>query len=168
MAASKASLIATFLLAGVCGICQQPVPRVYVSMGACPFECCRYGKWVANRRVVLLDHPGGRPVAKVAAGEQVLAITGEVITRPVRFQVRRDGPYDDGVPAGSAVYLLHPLGEGFWLVWYKGKPISIDPAYDGPEVAYQWWARVRIRSGRIGWVRMSSTDLAFNGVDGCS
>jgi hypothetical protein len=118
--------------------------------------------------VTLLDHPGGHPVANVQEGEQVLAITGEVITHPIRFKVRRDGPYDDGVPAGSIVYLLHPVGEGFWLVWYKGKIISVDPAYDGPAVAYHWWAEIKTHSGRIGWIRISTTDLPFNGADGCS
>src|SRR6476469_896512 len=82
-------------------------PSVYVSKSACPFECCRYANWAATRPLVLLDRPGGHPVAKVSEGEQVLAITGEVITHQTPFKIRGHGPYDEGVPAGSVVYLLH-------------------------------------------------------------
>jgi hypothetical protein len=64
------------------------------------------------------------------------------------------------------VYLLHPAGEGDWLVWYKGEVISIE-AYDAPDVPYQWWVKIRTHSGRIGWVRISTVDLPFNGADSC-
>jgi len=170
MSSIRANLISVLMLIPMGGtiFCQRRVgpPSVYVSKGACPFECCRYGKWVATRRLVLLDHPGGHPVANFSEGEQVLAITGEVITHPVRFKRSGDYPYHDEVPAGSAVYLLHPLGEGYWLVWYRGKIISIE-AYDAPNVPYQWWAKIKRHSGRIGWIRISTTDLPFDGADGC-
>jgi len=34
-------------------LCQQnpKPPTFYISKGACPFECCRYGKWIARRPV---------------------------------------------------------------------------------------------------------------------
>ena len=95
MSSIRANLISVLMLIPMGGtiFCQRRVgpPSVYVSKGACRFECCRYGKWVATRRLVLLDHPGGHPVANVSEGEQVLAITGEVITHPVRF--KRSGDY---------------------------------------------------------------------------
>jgi hypothetical protein len=143
-------------------------PKVYVSKGACPFECCTYQDWTARRPLSLLDRPGGRSIARIADGEQVLALTGEIHAKPLRFRVRRSGPHDDGVPAGSVVYLLHPVGEGFWLVWFKGKAVRIDPDYGGPVSSYRWWAKVKTRSGQIGWVLMSAKDLAFNHVDACS
>lgn len=143
-------------------------PKVYVSKGACPFECCTYQDWTARRPLRLLDQPGGRSIARIADGEQVLAITGEVHTKPLRFRITRNGSYDDGVPSGSVVYLLHPVGEGFWLVWFKGKAVRIDPGYGGPVSSYKWWAKVKTRSGQIGWVLMSAKDLAFNNVDACS
>jgi hypothetical protein len=66
------------------------------------------------------------------------------------------------------VYLLHPIGEGFWLVWFKGKAIQIAPDYGGPGPSCQWWAKVKTRTGQIGWVLMSGKELAFNNVDACS
>ena len=158
--------------------CQQSSapPKVYVSKGACPFECCTYRNWTALRPLSLLDQPEGRSIARIGDGEQVLAITGEVHTNPLRVRLTQNGPYADNnvpgkrsmIPAGSIVYLLHPVGEGFWLVWFKGEAIAIDPAYGGPPPSYQWWAKVKTRTGQIGWVLMSADDLAFNNVDACS
>lgn len=149
-------------------------PKVYVSKGACPFECCTYRNWTALQPLSLLDQPEGRSIARIGDGEQVLAITGEVHTKPLRVRLTENGPYADSVPgqrqmipAGSIVYLLHPVGEGYWLVWFKGKAIEIDPAYAGPPPSYQWWAKVKTRTGRIGWVLMSAEDLAFSNVNAC-
>jgi hypothetical protein len=148
--------------------------KVYVSKGACPFECCVYRNWTALRPLSLLDQPGGRSIARIGDGEPVLAITGEVHTKPLRFRLTENGPYADTVrgprqmiPAGSIVYLLHPVGEGYWLVWFRGEAIAIDPAYGGPPPSYQWWAKVKTRTGQIGWVLMSAEDLAFSNVDSC-
>jgi len=143
-------------------------PKVYVSKGACPFECCTYRNWTARLSLSLLDQPGGRFIARIGDGEQVLAMTGEVHAKPLRFRVTRDGSYDDGVPTGSIVYLLHPVGEGFWLVWFQGKAVRINPGSVGPVFSYQWWAKVKTRSSQIGWVLMSAKDLAFNKVDACN
>ena len=149
-------------------------PKIYVSKGACPFECCTYRNWTALRSVSLLDQPEGRSIARIGDGEQVAAITGEVHTKPLRFHLTENGPYADSVPdkrqmipAGSIVYLLHPVGEGYWLVWFKGKAIKIDPAYGGPAPSYQWWAKIKTRTGQIGWVLMSAEHLAFSNVDAC-
>jgi hypothetical protein len=159
----------TLIPTGVRAFAQQNTapPSSYISKNACPFECCKYGKWIARRPLVLLDRPEGRPVAQIREREQVLAITGEVHTYPLLFKVRRDGPYDDGVPAGSIVYLLHPVGEGFWLVWFKGKVVQAAPGYNGEGPRYRWWANVKTQAGQIGWVLMSVADLPFDNVDGC-
>jgi hypothetical protein len=143
-------------------------PELYISKGACPFECCTYRKWRANRTVTLMDHPGGKPMAQVRNHEQVLAITGEVRTHPLRVTIKKKGSQNGSVPVGSTVYLLHPIGEGFWLVWYEGKTIEMDPQYEGPGPQYQWWAKVKTQSGKIGWARMNASDLAFENVDLCA
>ncbi len=152
--------------------CEQSTapPQLYVSKGACPFECCTYRRWIANRTVALMDHPGGKAIAQVRKREEVLAITGEVQTHPLRFQVKEKGPDKEAepVPVGSTVYLLHPVGEGFWLVWYRGRIIQMDPQYVGPDPHYQWWAEIKTKSGQSGWVRMNANDLSFDNVDRCA
>ncbi|MFZ0592290.1 MAG: hypothetical protein WAM39_17650 [Bryobacteraceae bacterium] len=154
--------------------CEQsaPPPQLYISKGACPFECCTYQTWIANRTVALVDHPGGKVIAQVRKGEEVQGITGEVETHPLRFQIKEKGlDFDkrtEPVPVGSTVYLLHPVGEGFWLVWFNGKIIQMDPEYVGPGPEYQWWAKVKTKSGHIGWVRMNAKDLSFDNVDRCA
>lgn len=146
-------------------------PQLYISKGACPFECCTYQTWTANRPIAVMNHPRGRVVAQVRKGEKVQAITGEVETHPLRFEVKQRGlnfdKVTEPVPVGSTIYLLHPVGEGFWLVWFNGKVIQMDPEYVGPSPQYQWWAKVKIKAGRIGWVRMNANDLSFDHVDRC-
>ncbi|HEX3685433.1 MAG TPA: hypothetical protein VHU83_23060 [Bryobacteraceae bacterium] len=145
----------------------QP-PKLYVSKGACPFECCTYRKWIAKQTLGLLDRPGGAAVARIQKGEEVLGITGEVWSHPLRFRIERRAPSLPAEPdlVGATVYLLHPIGEGFWLVWYRGKVLETDPEYGGSP-RYVWWAKVRLRSGRIGWVRMDVPNMPFDNVDAC-
>jgi hypothetical protein len=155
------------------GHCQSPQstapPQLYVSRGACPFECCTYQQWIANRTVALMDRPGGQSIGRVRKHDKVLAITGEIRTHPLRFQIREKGPDMEAgtVPVGSTVYLLHPVGEGGWLVWVGGRIIEMDPQYKGPGPVYQWWAKIKIKSGQSGWVRMDANDLSFDNVDLC-
>ena len=59
-------------------------PSLYVSKGACPFECCMYREWTANRDLELMDHPGGKPIAQIRKHDIVSARTGEVRTHPLR------------------------------------------------------------------------------------
>ena len=145
-------------------------PSLYVSKGACPFECCMYREWTANRDLELMDHPGGKPIAQIRKHDIVSARTGEVRTHPLRFRITQKGPdkEDVSIPIGSTVYLLHPVGEGYWLVWYQGKTIQMDPQYIGPGPRYQRWAKVKIHSGQVGWVQMSVTALPFENIDACS
>jgi hypothetical protein len=152
--------------------CEQStaLPQLYISKGACPFECCTYQRWIAKWTVALMDQPGGKSIAQVRKREEVLAITGEVQTHPLRFQVKEKGPDKEAepVPVGSTVYLLHPVGEGFWLVWFQGRIIQMDPQYVGPGPHYQWWAKIKTKSGQSGWVRMNANDLSFDNVDRCA
>jgi hypothetical protein len=53
------------------------------------------------------------------------------------------------------------------LVWFKWKAVQINSGYGGPGPSYQWWQKVKTRSGQLGWVLMSAKDLAFNNVDEC-
>jgi hypothetical protein len=158
---------AVFLIAAVKGsaaITSGSPPSLYISKGACPFECCVYRKWTANRDLQLMDHPGGKPIAQIRKHDIVSARTGEVTTHPLRFRITQKGPdkEDVPIPIGSIVYLLHPVGEGYWLVWFQGKTIQMDPLYVGPGPRYQWWAKVETHSGQAGWVQMNNNPLRFD------
>jgi hypothetical protein len=145
-------------------------PSLYVSKGACPFECCVYRDWTANRDVPLFDHPDGRPIGQVREHDVVSARTGEIRTHPLRFRIAQKGPDKEKipVPVGSIVYLLHPVGEGYWLVWFQGKTIEMDPTYEGPGPQYEWWAKVKTRSGQLGWIEMKGTPPPFDNADSCA
>ena len=86
--------------------------------------------------------------------EEVLAITGEVQTHPLRFQVEEKGPDKEAepVPVGSTVYLLHPVGEGFWLVWFRGRIIQMDPSIYGarPSLSMVGENKNQVWSNRMG------------------
>ena len=160
-------MLLLLLLAAVAAQSDIPPPGPFVSKDTCPFECCAYGAWTANRDVALLDRPGGKPIARLRKGEPVTALTGEVHTTPVPFTMERADPRS-GIVKGTVVYLLHPTGEGAWRVWYQGKVLTIEEIYHEdlapPEV---WWAKIQTRSKQIGWARMSSAALNFDHMDRC-
>lgn len=166
MRLSILSVLTTLLVAPsyTSGQTKSP-PRLYVSEGACPFEGCIYRDWIANRTVELMNRPGGRPVAKIHQGESVSAITGRIYTHPLAFRVEQSPSKKPLVKAGSTIYLLHPIGEGFWLVWHQSKVFPMDPQYAGLGPKYEWWARVKTPSGQTGWVLMKVNDLPFDRVD---
>jgi hypothetical protein len=166
-------VFAVFLLVAVGSIgAKSPSspPSLYVSKGACPFECCVYREWTANRDLELMDRPGGKPIAQIRKHDIVSARTGEIRTHPLRFRITEKGIDKENVsiPIGSTVYLLHPVGEGYWLVWYQGKTIQMDPQYAGPGPRYEWWAKVKTHSGQVGWVQMTITAVPFDNTDACS
>jgi hypothetical protein len=166
-------------------------PDPYVADGACPFECCTYRVWWPNRPVQLVDRPGSTHiVATVRKGEHVKALTGEVILHPVRYTLTGAAnvepafdrwhsqalPRDVEIPAGSTVWLLDNLGEGYVSVWWEGGVYSYGIADDAPfrteatrllkqaDSPSVWWVRIRTRSGRIGW---TAETAAFENTDAC-
>jgi hypothetical protein len=142
-------------------------PAVFVSKDVCPFECCTYREWVARTEVQLHDQPQGRIAGHISKGARVKGITGVVITNPLPFRVTSQ---EEGIPAGATVYLLHPVGEGYWRVWYRGKVVSIEIDYPRhPQPKYDWWAQVKTASGQTGWVHMADPEegLVFDNVDAC-
>lgn len=142
-------------------------PAEFISKDVCPFECCTYREWVALRAVPLYERPRGAKTGVISKGDRVQGVTGIVITHPLPYRVAKQ---EGDIPAGATVYLLHPLGEGFWSVWYRGRALSLEA--DGSShspLRYQWWAKVKTASGRIGWVEMGnpSIPLPFDNVDAC-
>jgi hypothetical protein len=114
------------------------------------------------------------------AGDVVVGLTGHVITfRPGRVRIDRDLP-DGGLHRGNIIltYVYH--GEGETSAWHKGV------FYDAFDISFarypdgggcqrdcygtvidggdkEWWAQVRLKSGRTRWVFMD--EAIFDGVD---
>jgi hypothetical protein len=160
----------------------------YVAKPACPFECCRFGQWVATEGVVLYDRPGGSTeVGRVAKGEKVVAVTGEVHLEPIPVLVRFASPFGFSAQVGSIVFLLDRKGEGTGNIWVNGKIVNGEQMwirnicrlasrecwgeYVVPEDAKkveqesEWWVSIRMRSGEVGWTKEARK---FNGFAGCS
>jgi hypothetical protein len=122
-----------------------------------------------------------KTVARLSAGDEVTGVTGLVITvRPGKIRIDRDLP-EQGLRSGDTVLVYTNLGEGYAKVWFKGRFYSEfditfaawpDHAACGPAkctAAFTdvgksaWWAQLKLRSGRTGWVNMKEAD--FDGVD---
>ena len=155
---------------------------VVVDSGACPFECCTYGRWQARGPVALRERADSAApvVATVAAGAVVQARRGDVHVRPGLFVLER--PLD-GFAAGESLAVHAPLGEGSYRV---RRLASRDPLVaaglemprpdcpGGPGLcsgrfarppAYTWWTLVRAPDGVEGW---TADGRAFRGADACS
>ena len=150
---------------------------------ACPFEGCAYRKWTARKPVVVYDtwKNQRKKIAALSIGDHVVGMTGVVITyRPGRIRMDRDLP-ESGLKKGDTVLTYAYRGEGFAAAWHNG---TYDSEFDisfarwpdgtgcgGDHCAATyvdlgktvWWAQLRLPSGRVGWVDMSTSE--FDGVD---
>lgn len=177
------------LQAGLCAVQEQPVPQPkpptlpFIDRGACPFEGCQYGPWTATKRTTVYDNwePGHKTIALLAIGEKITGITGVVITYvPGVVRLDRDLP-EFGLKRGGRILTYAYRGEGTSAVWFNGRYYSdFDLSFArGPEdsgchgngcaATYVsqgkkvWWAQVKLKSGRTGWVNMN--EATFDGVD---
>ncbi len=161
---------------------QKTAPAVLVERGACPFECCQYGKWrTANSVKAFLYPKDTRSSQTIPSDETVVALTGYVRTVGQPFLVTRShSPYRPGDKL--MVYTYH--GEGSFTVWRNGKKYSEDLGFSpyggtGGETCSDtnycwgsltaplesvWWAKIRMKSGKILWVK---GDAGFEGQDAC-
>jgi hypothetical protein len=141
----------------------------FESEGACPFECCVYRTWSVRLATdVRATRDREAPIAfRLSPGAKVEALTGVVVvSRPGRARASRDVAVEGlgTLHAGDEVSVLHPVGEGYWLVWRDGKkgsaqvgaksarPGPWDPELNPIEApAFQWWVQVRDGKGVVGW-----------------
>jgi hypothetical protein len=187
-----ALILMLFVIVQVRGTRQEP-PLPYVDRGACPFECCQYGDWVARRRVVVREfydehRPGvklSRQVSVIQVAAHVVAMTGVVVTtRAGRMRVLEPlsvSVYSKSFPtkpaetlklaAGDILYKLHESGEGAFVGWFKGRVLEeVDGSTFGSAVQQEtapqttWWAQVRTHDGAFGWVRAEQN---FDNQDRC-
>lgn len=153
--------------------------------GACPFECCTYGAWVARAAIDVRTEP--RMDAEVAfelqPGERFDAPTGSVIVSAPGL-ARVDGRVQlyapDGAPGpevgpGTELTVLEPQAEGFFWVWFEGRRWSTDLGFmDQGRMAgeivdpamWRWWVRVRTGSGQAGWIAPEGGNV--DGHDACA
>lgn len=153
---------------------QEPV-LPFEHPGACPFEGCQYGAWVAraDTSVYRGSSEASLPVATIRKGDRVTALSGTVITTKVGRVtfLKSTVLHGEGGPmrasAGSTACVLHPIGEGCEQLWYRGKLASFCPEDRAArflgDAEYQWWARVQLTNGVLGWVNMKKAN--FDGTD---
>ncbi|MDQ2774926.1 MAG: hypothetical protein M3Y57_08400 [Acidobacteriota bacterium] len=95
--------------------------------------------------------------------------------KPGIIRVERDLP-EKGFKSGDTILTFACRGEGYSAVWFKGRyfsdfDISFTKWPDGSGCARNcgatyldlgekaWWAKVKLASGRIGWVDMDHSDF---------
>lgn len=104
----------------------------------------------------------------VRAGERVAGLTGEVHSVPVLVHAREnipnpEKPGETAIPRGEPFYVLHYLGEGYWLSWYKGTLVNVENFSDaGPFPKSVWWVKVKTGKGLVAW---AVSDGNFEGQD---
>ncbi len=163
---------------------QAKPPVIYVDKGACPFECCTYRKWKAEKTTVVYAQPrkGAQSIGGVKAGTNVLAVTGEVWTAPGKFVITKvHGKYKPG----NVLWVYTPEGEGIYKVWFRGKMYQETLEYmSGPfgrsipsceetpdcwgklkkELKVEWWVKIKGPNGLIGWTDKVEN---FSNKDAC-
>jgi hypothetical protein len=174
-------LVAMLALQPVALGAQISRPDVHVEKGACPFECCTYGRWQATEGVTLRSAPSAdAPLAgELLPGDSVTAETGEVRTSPGAFVIKT--PYR-GFEVGDTIWVLDYRGEGHFNAWYRGETIDADlgfSPYGGTagarctgcshgelmsEHTSEWWVHVTSDSGASGW---TSETRSFDGTGSC-
>lgn len=166
---------------------------VAIQRGACPFECCQYGEWIAQGPIPVF--PAELDTTEVAfqlAGQEPFtAITGNVHVRPVGLALVTapiaPSPYerpDLELAPGDSVLVLDPVGEGYYRVRYRGEEVTVQGFWAAPgedrswygsrEIhgrlvrapSYDWWVEVESASGGRGWIRVGH-ETPLLGHDGC-
>lgn len=158
----------------------------YVDEGACPFECCTYGNWVARESTILYARPDTQAlqVGMLEAGDTVLAETGHTASTPAPFVLRAAiRQQNREFAAGDTLWVLSYQGEGYFKVRYEDQVIAdfelgFSP-YGGSrgtrcenctigqlerELESVWWARIRLADGTFGW---TNRPFDFDGNDAC-
>ena len=172
----------------------QDLKLPYIDQGACPFECCQYAQWIANKTSKLRDEPNASAIftQTVAKGDKVQALGGHVAT--IRAgQVKILHPIDSIIftqladkttqriekhlDAGMLLDSLHYEGEGSCAYWVDGRKVSLGvyclmqgifPIPENytvlSEPQTEWWIKIRTKAGNIGW---SNRAEDFENKDAC-
>ena len=158
----------------------QPPSLPKVDLNSCPFEGCQFGNWRATASVIVYSNwnSARKPVATLAKGDEVTALTGvSLILQPGKGTFERDVPAY-GARKDDTAYFYRNCGEGAVDMWVRGRFFACAEASfswpddegclkncDGRGLSHtrsQWWAQVRLKDGRTGWVLVKSN---FDGTD---
>jgi hypothetical protein len=186
----RINVCAVFAVILPLAICQVDQPKImsapalpFYDWKACPFEGCSYRQWTAQKQIVVYNtwKQDRQPIAQLSKGDSVVGVTGVVITfKPGVIRLDRDLP-EQNLKRGDTILTYTYRGEGFSAVWFEGRyysefDISFTKWPDNSgcggahcEATYVdlgskvWWAEVKLKSGRNGWVNMNIA--VFDGVD---
>lgn len=179
-----AALAAAFVVAPTAPArAQRRPPKIFNDKGACPFECCQYRRWKAEKTTAAYARPDrrSRRVGRFVAGRNVQALTGEVRTVPARYVVRNARK---GYRPGDVLWVYTYLGEGFFKVWFRGRMREEDLEIGTPSDTYYpackenpkcfgemhggwraiWWVKIKSPAGWVGWTDKPEN---FSGAGGC-
>jgi hypothetical protein len=180
-------ILTLFLL--VAAEAQDTLRIPYIDYGICPFECCRFGKWVIKSTIPVYKAENDTSAVEyfLKSDDTVFAETGNLhieqfgkilVTKPINeFNV------------GDTLIALSCWGEGSYRIWSKGmfREVPIfwstfadtkrNDRYSGIVIELPkmiWWVKFHNDSGKIGWLRLVNTDpFCFmieeniQGMDGC-
>jgi hypothetical protein len=151
---------------------------------ACPFECCQFGRWKAEKVIPLFDSwkSGRKQIGSLPAGEAVTGIDGVHVTySPDIIRVKNNMPAL-GLRAGDLVLRYMYLGEGAAQFWFNGKFYpSLELTAEGQgnqdgdcsgqcdgvivtRGLKEWWVQVRRKDGSTAW---TLGENRFSGMDAC-
>lgn len=157
-------------------------PSVLTRKGACPFECCVYGDWLADATFPLYGDPqiSSGPAFVLNKGEKFKADSGVVFVTGIGLAIVDDTVfrYADGKPwllPGDTLVLLDPIGEGYWNAWRRGEILKeVPPFFESiPEAKRgrligkperEWWVHATA-GNRSGWINMQRARV--RGADAC-
>jgi hypothetical protein len=152
-------------------------PAEWVQKGACPFECCRYGRWTSQAGAALHEKQDltSAVVVNIKAGESFKAKTGETHTVAGLFKVNK--AFGSFKP-GDEVMAYDYMGEGNYRVWVNGsmKQAELLVGPDGSQIGpngemvrrpqQTWWVQASAANGKTGWLLVKDIKL-FRGADAC-
>ena len=170
------------LPAAVQPVAPPPVTApAFIAEGACPFECCHYGRWRVAESAVLrasasvdaesVGFVARRATVPVDSGVVIIGTAGLVaITGPVTTF----GPEELPFVVGDTLEVLDYQGEGISRVRWRDSLMFVDGFWDSAGTRggtllrpadQSWWARVAI-GARHGWMLVTATP--DSGADACS
>jgi hypothetical protein len=144
-----------------------------IDVNACPFEGCRFGRWLVTSKTTIYDtwRRNRKIQGRLEKGTIVTALTGVHITqRPDRIKVTK-AIAALGVRPGDFILRYMYIGEGFADIWVKGRwhkeyDCSFVTETDGSGCARdcsarvitagrkEWWVEVKDPTGAAGWTKV--------------